>query len=616
MASEVHTQPTLFDELSFVEHIESLLNDSESSDLEFKSAQGGFPESFWETYSAFANTQGGAIVLGVKEKKGLVNVEGLTREQIDRYKKDFWNKANNREFISSSLLKNSDIEEGEYDSKLLLVFNVPRAERHQIPVYRTTNPFGNTFKRNHEGDYKCTDPEVKRMIADSDDTHPQDARILENFTMADIDADSLRQYRQLFSTNNSFHPWLGLDDRQLLEKLGGYRSDRRTKQQGLTLAGLLMFGKTASIQDPECAPQYFPDYREYLSADPNDRWTDRIYPDGTWEANLFQFYRRVFPKLAAFLPKPFKLENGIRKDETPTHIALREAFINSLVHTDYTVPAGIVIESHKNRFKFSNPGTLLISTNQYYKGGDSVCRNTSLQKMFMMIGSAEKAGSGVDKIMSGWKGANLAHPYIDETLRPDKVVLELPLLSLLSTETISELKRIYGDGIESIDRNKLLALATCCTEGEITNDRLRLLLDLHRADITRLLQELSKSRHLISSGVGRGTRYTINQEFLAGASILTDKDESKDKSKAVSKDKSMTGDEHIRLSRYALQKQILEVCIDYQSVEAIASSVNKTAHYLIGRIIPSMIKAGLLEREFPNSPRHPQQRYRAKASEQ
>ncbi|PWM25900.1 MAG: hypothetical protein DBX40_04355, partial [Clostridiales bacterium] len=34
------------------------------------------------------------------------------------------------------------------------------------------------------------------------------------------------------------------------------------------------------------------------------RWTDRICPDGTWEANLFQFYRKVHPKLTAPLPKP------------------------------------------------------------------------------------------------------------------------------------------------------------------------------------------------------------------------------------------------------------------------------------------------------------------------
>jgi hypothetical protein len=74
----------------------------------------------------------------------------------------------------------------------------------------------------------------------------------------------------------------------------------------------------------------------------------------------------------------------------------------------------------------------------------------------------------------------------------EPLILELPLVSLLSAETISELKRVYGDDIVAIDRNKLLALATCVTEGEISNDRLRLLLDLHRADITRLLQELIK----------------------------------------------------------------------------------------------------------------------------
>lgn len=113
-----------------------------------------------------------------------------------------------------------------------------------------------------------------------------------------------------------------------------------------------MFGKTESITDPECAPNFFPDYREIPPHTEKARWIDRICPNGEWEANLFQFYRRVLPKLTSVLPKPFQLDNDTRIDETPTHIAIREAFVNALVHSDFSVDANIVIEHYSNQFVF------------------------------------------------------------------------------------------------------------------------------------------------------------------------------------------------------------------------------------------------------------------------
>ena len=50
------------------EYLDDLLSQRESEDLEFKQAAGGFPGSFWDTYSDFANTEGGTIILGVIEK--------------------------------------------------------------------------------------------------------------------------------------------------------------------------------------------------------------------------------------------------------------------------------------------------------------------------------------------------------------------------------------------------------------------------------------------------------------------------------------------------------------------------------------------------------------------
>ena len=60
---------TLFDNYDFIEKIESLMADCESAEVEFKSARGGFPGSLWETYSAFANTQGGRSLLSTKNRK-------------------------------------------------------------------------------------------------------------------------------------------------------------------------------------------------------------------------------------------------------------------------------------------------------------------------------------------------------------------------------------------------------------------------------------------------------------------------------------------------------------------------------------------------------------------
>ena len=49
--------------------IYKLLADGERVTLECKKAQNGVPNSLWETYSAFANTNGGILLLGVYEKR-------------------------------------------------------------------------------------------------------------------------------------------------------------------------------------------------------------------------------------------------------------------------------------------------------------------------------------------------------------------------------------------------------------------------------------------------------------------------------------------------------------------------------------------------------------------
>lgn len=74
-----------------------------------------------------------------------------------------------------------------------------------------------------------------------------------------------------------------------------------------------------------------------------------------------------------------------------------------------------------------NPGRMLISVDDFYAGSHSLCRNPIIQKMFMLLGYGEKAGSGADYIVKGWENNQWGRPVIEETVQPDTVLLTLKL---------------------------------------------------------------------------------------------------------------------------------------------------------------------------------------------
>ena len=179
----------------------------------------------------------------------------------------------------------------------------------------------------------CSKSEVRQMLRDASDD-AQDFDIIENFGLEDTDEETLKAYRNRFRSRMADHPYLALDDKEFLSRLGAYRKDRKTKQEGLTVAGLLMFGKEASIT--EAFPYFHLDYREKLTNDPEERWNYRITQDGTWEGNLYNFYYRVYNRLIQDVEVPFALDKeGVRIGETHVHEAIREVLANTLIHADH-----------------------------------------------------------------------------------------------------------------------------------------------------------------------------------------------------------------------------------------------------------------------------------------
>ena len=594
--------------------LERLLQDKESDELEFKTAAGGFPKSFWSTYSSFANTNGGAIVFGVKEKDEELILDGLDESQIAKLKRDFFNGMHSKQNINIALLKEDDVFDVEFGGTHFLVFYIPRVDISLRPVFCGLDPYTGTYRRDLDGDYHCSREEVNSMFADANLASPVDGRILKNFSKDDLDPASIQQYRRRFEQWNPDHVWNSLTEDQFLEKLNVFRKDRKTGEYGLTYAGLLMFGTYSAIMDEN--PNFFPDYQEIVDKD--SRWVNRICPDGNWESNLFQFYSKVLPILQNFLPKPFILEDNQRKTETPAHVAVREALSNMLVHADHTENATLNVYKYPNKMVFSNPGTMLISPKQFYKGGESICRNKYLQTMFTFLGSAEKAGSGADKIIHGWEKQNWKRPYIVERSRPNKVILTMSMESLLDENVKNGLIRLFGERVEQLPQPQLMTLAMAYSEEEITNERLQYALDIHRADITKMLSDMCANHLLEASGHGRGTKYHVYGVKLASytgnlassaENLATSKENlASPAENLATSEKNLASSKKKRFSKLEIEKLILDFCTEWRTIEDIATFLDRDKNYIRNEVLPHL--ADKLVKMYENVPNHPRQKYR------
>lgn len=364
------------------------------------------------------------------------------------------------------------------------------------------------------------------MFSDANNLkYSADSRILEGYSIDDIDLQTLHQYRRSYDSRHENHPWSELDDMAFMERIGAYRKNRTEGKEGFTVAGVLMFGKTNSITDTECCPYFFPDYRERLSDDPKIRWTNRIYPDGTWEANLYQFFTRVLPMMQHALPVPFKLDdNQQRVDKTTAHTSLREAFANTLIHAVYTTMENVVIDRYPDRIVMSNPGSMLVSMEDFYAGNHSVCRNPLIQKMFIFVGVGEKAGSGADTIVKGWKDNGWNLPVIKEDTAPDRVTTTM-MVSVTSADNVIEtVDNVIENVTETADKpltNQVTADKTVDKTSEVLNF-INASGVVKTADISRrfglsmtqarfYLKQLTEAGKIEPQGENKNRTYTVKQ---------------------------------------------------------------------------------------------------------
>jgi predicted HTH transcriptional regulator len=397
---------------------------------------------------------------------------------------------------------------------------VPRAERPDKPIFIDGNPLSGTYRRNGEGDYHCTKDEVQAMMRDAA-SRSQDMLVLEDMDMDVFDYDSIRSYRIRMRHSRPGHVWEDLEDEDFLYKLGAVSRGKDGKRYP-TVAGLLMFGYEYEIVKE--FPNYFLDYQEHF--DDTMRWTDRIVSSsGDWSGNVYDFYFKVYNRIAQDIKTPFKIINGERIDDTPVHTALREALANCIINADYYGRQGLVIIKKKDVITFSNPGNFRIAIEDAKSGGISDPRNTTLIKMFNLIDIGERAGSGIPSIYSIWDKQGWEAPIITEDFEPARITMSLSV-STDDTVIVSDDKKvtIKSDDkkatITTDDKKKVTELQKdtiieyLTDHVNVRSSELAELLGVKTTRVKNLLNSLIADGIVVAEGANRNRTYRLKENSI------------------------------------------------------------------------------------------------------
>lgn len=374
----------------------------ENNRIEAKRAVGGLPQSIWETYSSFANTMGGIILLGVEERadKSLHAVKLPSPERLVR---EFLAIVNDPAKVSANVLGRGAVRIEHAGGERIVVIEVPRAMRWDRPVYIGGDPYAGTYRRGGEGDFRCKKEEVDAMLRDAS-VRTQDMRVAKGISAEQLDFDCVGEYRKMVRAARASRDLRTSGDGQFLLNIGALSLEDGEARP--TLAGLLMFGKDRQIaaEFPRYSLEYRPLHGERITARP---------PSGLSCGNVFQFFLAVRRRILQAAP------------DSAVASALCEALENSLVNADYYGKKGVVVIQKQDGFIFTNPG--VFRTDSRYAGSGTVSdpRNSGLMKMFSLIGFGGAVGGGLPAIYALWNERGWVRPSVKESFSPPRTTVAL-----------------------------------------------------------------------------------------------------------------------------------------------------------------------------------------------
>jgi ATP-dependent DNA helicase RecG len=444
------------DEAEFERHLARLRRlGADHSTCEVKKSQGGLPTSIWETISAFANAEGGTIILGVDEKHNFQVVGVGDAGAIER---DLASVCHDLEPTVRAEIHTLFVAD-----KAVVVAEIPPVAREQRPCHkRSLGPWYGSRYRVADGDRKLTDYEISVLLANRVQQQHDISPVI-RASRADLDAKAIEAFLRRIRDNRSVI-FSSVSDDEALEMLNVLAS--YDGQLIPTLAGLLAFGIYPQRYEPQLniTVVAYPTSRPGEPGPRGERFTENRSLDGSIPMMVTEAIRVLKRNM-----RVRSIDQGIfRMDEWeyPEEV-LREALVNALVHRDYSEHARgaqVQVELYPDRLIVRNPGGLYGPVDVTSLGTTTVSssRNRMLLKILedTPLGDGhmvcENRGTGIARMRLALSRAGMEPPKFSDNIATFEA--EFPNHTLYDQEALDWLSSLGNYPLTNAQRSALVLM--------------------------------------------------------------------------------------------------------------------------------------------------------------
>lgn len=361
-----------------VAELQSIFTIGETVAVEFKRCGNGIENDTYETVCSFLNRFGGDLFMGVLDDGTVIGVP--EKAALDMVK-NFIKVISNPILFSPTIYLVPEIIKYDEKRTVIHVHIPPSAEVHSFKKV--------IYDRVDDADIKVTATSAIAQMYIRKQNIFTERKIYPYAGMEDLRLDLLPKIRIMAQNHaGGQHPWIAMEDKELLKSAGLYGRDVVTGEEGFNLAALMLLGKDDVILN--VAPTYVTDA---LVRKVNvDRYDDREII----KTNLIESYNQLLEFGRKNLPDKFFLEDTVNKSLRNTIV--REMVSNTLMHREFTssYTAKFVIERERMYVENANRATKegFITVDNLEPNP----KNPIIASFFRNIGYADQLGSGVRKL--------------------------------------------------------------------------------------------------------------------------------------------------------------------------------------------------------------------------